>query len=176
MLFNSLVNILKFNEHITKLQRETYTLSVGGVCGFGVNSVSILVPCLKNFFWFYYRCHHVAHKPSEVRVCLEVLTHTDQKSLEVLCLFSGIGLIIRKQILHCCTQVLLCDESHKQDSKIHPARTGTNLCLHFLHCTECPLHSPIYNNQVCCRKLNIVTWSYDIKQAVWAENHKQGVL
>ena len=58
-------------------------------------------------------------------------------------------------------------------NKIHSARTGTNRCLHFLHCSKRPLHSPIYYNKARCRKLNIATRSHDVTQAVQAENRRR---
>lgn len=72
-----------------------------------------------------------------------------------------------------CTCILLHEESHKKDLKFtHLELEQIAACI-FLHCTECPLHSPIYNNKACSRKLNIATWSYDIRQAIQAGNHKQ---
>lgn len=86
---------------------------------------------------------------------------------------SAISLVILHKFSTMAHAFLLYEQSHKQDLKFTQLELGANHFLHVQHCTECPLHSPICNNQACCRKLNIATWSYDIRQAVRAENYKQ---
>lgn len=160
-LFNSWWNIHKFNEHTADLQRQMHS-----GCRRGIFVVSrephLSLVLVRSLFFF----------------CQVTTFWTRGSLLERQQVYLA-ALRPSKAVVHALARTIQSNFHHRFSfrrgaiNKIHWARTGTNRCLHFLHCSECPLHSPIYYNKARCRKLNIATRSHDVTQAVQAENRRR---
>lgn len=179
MSFNSWLDIWKFNGHITGLQKQTDTQwLLEGFCGFGATSVPLAVPFRFHYrsaplrLWLQMARGNIFHGETAGLLHKHLLTKVSYVHEQGLFVSISINTAHHKYLL----QQMLCHRAcillwePRTASKIHSARTGAKSLPAFS-----ALHrmSPICNNKACCGKLNIATWSYDIRQAVRTENHKQ---